>query len=137
MARKALDEGLGQADAFPAGPLRTLAGAIFAEASEQGEVEPSRVLNRVEEPQARDLLSGIIGKLDQASRRIQLEKDHEGELQGLARLIRRAQEQRLRQIEVEIRQAKDQETRNRLLAELLETRKRLNAEPAATRSLSK
>jgi DNA primase len=121
-AAKVVEEGLGTPEAFPPGPLRTLAAAIFAEASEQGDVEPSRVLGRVEHPAARDLLSDIIGRLDQQSRRISLEKDHEAELQGLRRLMRRAQEQRLKQIGREIRQAKDQETRDRLLAELAAAR---------------
>lgn len=115
------------AEGFSAGPARRIAEAIFADAAEHGAVEPARVLGRLDDPDTRGLVGGLIAQLGSAAVGGK-HKDHEGELAGLDRLMRSSWERRLRELKEEIRRAerrRDQTTTARLLQEHRDLKARL------------
>jgi hypothetical protein len=112
---------------FSPGPARTIAEAIFADAAEHGAVEPARVLGRLDDADTRKLVGGLIAQLSSATVGGK-QKDHEGELAGLDRLMRTSWERRLRELKEEIRRAerrRDQAATARLLQEHRDLKARL------------
>jgi len=105
-AAQALAQGI-TPDLFSAGPARAVAAAMFAIA-EQG-VEPTRVLDQLDGV-ARDFAGTLIGKIDS-------NKDYEGELAGVARLVQRVTKSRLQRVRQQLSQKPDPETERRLLEE--------------------
>lgn len=115
-AAQVAERGVGPAS-WTAGPTRQVAEAVFALASEQGAVDPAGVLSRLDDAAARDLAARLIGRIDS-------NKNYVKELEGVDALLVRARQRRLQEITREIRQTKDPQATERLLAE----HKRLRAE---------
>ncbi len=111
---------------WSSGPNRLVAEAVFALAAEQGAVDPAGVLSRLEDPGARELAAGLIGRIDS-------NKDYVKELEGVDALKVRACQRRLQEITREIRQTKDPQATERLLAE----HKRLRTQIDEARNLAR
>lgn len=102
-------QGVGPA-AWSTGPGRLVAEAVFAVAAEQGTADPAAVLARLDDPAARDLAHGLVGRIDGG-------KNYVKELEGAEALVVRARQRRLQELTREIRQTKDPQATERLLAE--------------------
>lgn len=111
--------------AWTAGPARGVAEAVFALAAEQGAVDPASVLSRLDDAPTRALASELIGRID-------ANKNYVKELEGVDALLVRARQRRLQEITREIRQTRDPQATERLLAE----HKRLRAENDDARARS-
>lgn len=97
-------------DAWTDGAARRVARAVFAIAAEGVAVDPAGVLARLDDEASRDLASRLIGRLDAG-------KNYVKELEGVGALIARTHERRLQEITREMRQTKDPQATERLLAE--------------------
>lgn len=126
-AAQVAERGVGPGSWSPGAP-RLVAEAVFGLAAAQGTVDPAGVLSRLEDPAARDLAAGLIGRIDP-------NKNYVKELEGVDALLVRARQRRLQEITREIRQTKDPQATERLLAE----HKRLRAEidEARTRTVAR
>lgn len=123
-ARRAQEQGIG-AELFSAGPARAVASAIFT-AAERGPVQPTNVLDQLEgEP--RRLAGGLIGKIDP-------NKDYEGDLAGVARLVQRVTQSRLEHLRQQLSQKPDPETERRLLEEWRALNSRLQQPGSASKA---
>ncbi|MCA8924630.1 MAG: DNA primase [Planctomycetes bacterium] len=123
-ARRAQEQGIG-AELFSAGPARAVASAIFT-AAERGPVQPTNVLDQLEgEP--RRLAGGLIGKIDP-------NKDYEGDLAGVARLVQRVTQSRLEHVRQQLSQKPDPETERRLLEEWRALNSRLQQPGSASKA---
>lgn len=111
------------ASAWTDGAPRRVAQAAFALAAEGVAVDPAGVLARLDDVAARELASLLIGRIDAG-------KNYVKELEGVGVLVARAHERRLQEIKREMRQTKDPQAKERLLAE----HKKLRAEIDEARS---
>ncbi|MCO5169118.1 MAG: DNA primase [Planctomycetes bacterium] len=114
--------------AWSAGPARRVAEAVFAAAAEQGAADPAAVLARLDDPAARDLAHGLVGRLDPG-------KNYVKELEGVEALAVRTRQRRLQELTRELRQTKDPQATDRLLAE--HKRLRTEIEEARARQVAR